>query len=175
MSLCRDRRYFRPVQFDALVILGCRILPGGELSAAARRRVQATAAAFLAGRAPRVVVSGGRRWHGVSEAEALMRELEKLGVPAPLLVPELCSLSTCENARNVARLLASRGPSKVGVVTCDWHMARALRSFRLAGLDAAPVAAPSPETGARERALRSARERVSFWLDRFATFGWAAR
>jgi uncharacterized SAM-binding protein YcdF (DUF218 family) len=131
-----------------------------------------TAKAYLAGRTPLIVVSDGRRWDGVAEAEALMSALEALGVPSSVLLPELRSLSTCENARNVARLLASRGVTRVDVVTCDWHMPRALSSFRVAGLEPTGLSAPSPRTSPRARLTRSARERASFFLDRIATFGW---
>jgi len=159
---------------DALVLLGCRILPGGEPSAAGRRRARAAARAFERGVAPLVIVSGGRRWHAVSEAEALAAELVRLGVPESAIVLELCSLSTCENARYVARTLEAHRLGRVGIVTCDWHMDRALSSFRRAGVDAEAVPAASPEQPLPTRVRRAARERLSLVLDAWATWGWAA-
>jgi len=160
---------------DAIVLLGCRILPGGKPSEAGRRRVEAAARAFHRGDAPLVVGSGGRRWHGVSEAEALARELTVLSVPSEVVVLELRSLSTGENARSVAELAAHYPLKRVGIVTCDWHMRRALASFAAAGLDAVAIAAPSPAKPRATRVRRAVRERVSTVLDRFATWGWAAR
>jgi uncharacterized SAM-binding protein YcdF (DUF218 family) len=162
---------FAPM-LHALVLLGCRIEPAGELTAAARRRALTAVRAFQDGLAPLVIVSGGRRWFGVSEAEALSSELERRGVPGPAIVQELRSLSTCENARNVARILAERNLRSVGLVTCDWHMPRALASFRRAGISAEPISAPSPTMPWYARVYRSQRERVSFVVDRFATWGW---
>ncbi len=158
---------------DALVLLGCQIEPGGRPSPAGRRRARTLADAFFEGRAPRSVVAGGRRWHGVAEAESLMRELEMLGVPEDTLLPELRSLSTCENARNTREVLAPFRARRVGVVTCDWHMPRALASFRAAGFEAFAIPARSPARSALVRTRRAVRERISFPLDRFATWGWS--
>jgi uncharacterized SAM-binding protein YcdF (DUF218 family) len=161
------------MSLDALVLLGCRIERGGRPSDAGQRRARALADAFLAGRAPLCVVSGGRRWHGVAEAEALMAELERLGVPRDAMLPELRSLSTCENARGVRDVLMPLGLVRVGVVTCDWHAPRALACFRTAGLVPEAIPAASPRIALTRRARRAVRERVSYWLDRLATFGWA--
>lgn len=157
---------------DALVLLGCRIELDGRPSAAGRRRARVLADAFHAGRASLCVVSGGRRWHGVAEAEALMEELERLGVPTHAMLPELRSLSTCENARGVRDVLAPFGARHVGVVTCDWHARRALVCFRKAGFVPESIPAPSPALPPVPRVRRAVRERVSYWLDRLATFGW---
>lgn len=157
---------------DALVLLGCRIELDGRPSLAGQRRARVLADAFHSGRAPLCVVSGGRRWHGVAEAEALMAELSRLGVPADAMLPELRSLSTCENARGARDVLQPLGASRVGVVTCDWHARRALACFRAAGFVAEAIPAPSPTVPPIFRARREARERFSYWLDRAATWGW---
>ncbi len=159
---------------DALVVLGCRMLPGGEASPAARRRALAAARAYHAGEARLVVASGGRRWFGSAEALVLARELELLSVPREAVLLELQSLSTCENARHSAGLLRARGLRKVGVVTCDWHLPRALASFRAAELEPVGIPAPSPERPILERSWRKLREPVSYLVDRFATWGWSA-
>ena len=171
-SLCWAAE-FENMPLDALVLLGCKIDLDGRPSLAGQRRARALADAYHAGRAPLCVVSGGRRWHGISEAEALMAELERLGVPARAMLPELRSLSTCENARGARELVLPLGASRVGVVTCDWHSRRALRCFRVAGFVAEAIPAPSPHMPLGFRARRAARERVSYWLDRVATWGWS--
>ncbi|HLV22172.1 MAG TPA: YdcF family protein, partial [Polyangiaceae bacterium] len=147
-------------------MLGCRVWPVGRLSEAAARRVARAARAFR--EQPCVlVVSGGRRWQGECEADAMADALVELGVPAGGILRERCSLSTCENAYYVAELLG-RG-RRVGVVSCDWHLPRALLSFRRAGLEPSPLPAPSPALPPLRRLRRSARERASFWLDEVAT------
>lgn len=160
----------RPV-LDALVLLGCRIGPGGALSATAERRVEAAARAFAAGSARAVIVSGGRRWGGHAEAEVMADALVARGVPESKLVLELLSFSTCENARYSAEIAQRLGFTTLAVVTCDWHMPRALRAFDAAGIRARAVPARTPPASVAERLLRAGRESLSFWVDRFATWG----
>lgn len=124
---------------DAIVVLGCRIAPSGRPAPPAARRAATAASAFLAGVAPRIVASGGRRWGAQIEARALRRALVRAGVPASAVVEELCSLSTYENAIFSASMLERLGARRAAVVTCPWHMARALQSFRAAGVDAIPL------------------------------------
>lgn len=157
---------------DAIVILACRVGPGGYLSPAAHRRIRRGADAFADRVATRIVVSGGRRWGGVAEAEAFAASLVDQGVPEQAIDRELWSLSTCENARYTARLLHARGQGRVALVTCDWHMPRALASFALAGLQ--PLALPALAPPGRTRRSRL-RERVSWHVDRWMTWGWLPR
>jgi uncharacterized SAM-binding protein YcdF (DUF218 family) len=121
---------------DAIVVLGCRILPCGRLTAAAEGRAEAAALAYRAGVAPRLVTSGGRRWGAQVEAVALRDALVARGVPAEAIHVELWSMTTYENAVFSAALLGRLGARSAVVVTCSWHAPRALMSFRSAGIDA---------------------------------------
>jgi uncharacterized SAM-binding protein YcdF (DUF218 family) len=153
------------VKVDALVLLGCRVDGHGGLSGAARRRVERTASAYreLGGRL--VIASGGRRWGGVVEADALARALVALGVAERDIVRERESLTTRENARYSAHLLREKGLSEVGVVTCDWHLARAIECFRREGINATGLAAPSPPVAPLARRVRALRERLAQTLE----------
>jgi uncharacterized SAM-binding protein YcdF (DUF218 family) len=159
------------VRFDALVLLGCKVT-ADALPGAAARRVARAASAYHDGWSARVVVSGGRAWAGVVEADALAAELEKMGVPRSHLVLERASRTTLENARLTAPLLAELGARTVGIVSCDWHLARALWCFRAAGLVAEAVPAPSPPVSPFRRSLRGARERGAWLLDRAVALAW---
>jgi cyclophilin family peptidyl-prolyl cis-trans isomerase len=99
----------------------------------------------------------------VVEADAMREELVRAGVPADAIVRERCSLSTRENARFTAALLRRRGMRRVTVVTCDWHLPRALAAFRRAGLEVEGFAAPSVAVPWRRRVVRWGRERVLAW------------
>lgn len=162
---------YLPGVLDAIVLLGCRIAPGGKPAAAALRRARRAARAWHDGLAPVIVASGGRRWHGVAETEALGRELIQLGVDPGAIIREWQSLTTLGNAVYSARLLRARGSQRVGVVTCDWHMRRALASFRLVGLDPAALPAESPPIPTPHRLLRALGEHGSWWLTRIARRG----
>jgi uncharacterized SAM-binding protein YcdF (DUF218 family) len=88
-----------------------------------------------------VVCSGGRRWADGVEADAMARELVRAGVPEGAVVRERCSLSTRDNARYTAAVLARRGLRRATVVTCSWHLPRAVAFFADEGLAVEAVAA----------------------------------
>jgi vancomycin permeability regulator SanA len=141
---------------DAIAVLGCRLGEHGRLLGTARRRVEHAARLFRDGAAPVVIASGGKVWFGVSEADAFGAVLIDLGVPA--------------------ELSHERGFRKVGIVTSDWHMPRALAAFARFGIavEACPAATPDPSL--RGRLYRYASERVrgigdvvtARWFDRGA-------
>ncbi len=150
---------------DCIVVLGCRIAPSGWPAGPAARRAAMGASAFFAGVAPRILVSGGRRWGSSVEARALARALCGAGVPRGAVIEELCSLSTYENAIFSAAILARLGARRAAVVTCPWHMARALGDFRAAGVDALPMPTGVAEMPRARRLYVEAREIVCSHLD----------
>ncbi len=160
------------MRLEAIVVLGCRLSPDGTPGAAARRRVSRAAAAWYEHPDAIVLASGGRRWWGVAETAALRDALiANHGLPPHVIATEWCSLSTAENARYSAEVLAARGLRQVGVVTCDWHLPRALASFRAAGLRTVGLPAVTPPGGGARWVWRAARERGAEVLDRWTTWG----
>jgi uncharacterized SAM-binding protein YcdF (DUF218 family) len=132
-----------------VIVLGCRVVFDGArrlAPGALRRRVEKGAELYRA-RAERagaetiVVVSGGRHWGEIVEADAMAAELARLGVPIGAVVRERCSLSTRDNARFTAETLRRRGISRASVVTCAWHLPRALTLFVREGIEAEGIAA----------------------------------
>jgi uncharacterized SAM-binding protein YcdF (DUF218 family) len=121
---------------------------------------------------PCVVVSGGRVSAGVVEADALATELERAGVPRSALLLERASRTTLDNARLTAPLLAEIGAHRIGLVSCDWHLARALWCFRRAGVSVEAVPAPSPPVSALRRGLRGVKEQGAWLRDRAVSLAW---
>jgi uncharacterized SAM-binding protein YcdF (DUF218 family) len=153
---------------SAIVVLGCRLLPDGTLSSAGRRRVQRGLEAYAAGVAPVVIVTGGPRWGGVREADAMREALLAAEVPEGHVIAEPRARSTRENAYYTARLPELGGARTVAVVTCAWHLPRAVRNFRAAGLDPIGLPARPPAAGPLTRTRRRVHEIVSSCLDAVA-------
>ncbi|HZH44988.1 MAG TPA: YdcF family protein [Lysobacter sp.] len=151
---------------DAVVVLG-----GGDRLAWIKRphvraedlrysRLAAGARAWLAGRAPRVILSGGGR-PGRTEARSMAYAIQRLGVPASALLLEERSLDTDDNARYTARLAREHGIRRVLLVTSQLHMPRAVQLFENAGLQV--VAVPVPEPSRRAGWTRWVPSRSALW------------
>jgi uncharacterized SAM-binding protein YcdF (DUF218 family) len=135
------------MEVDAIVVLGCALRQGGQPSGALRRRLDAATRCWAEATTSTVVLSGGRVWWGHAEASVMRRELLKAGLPQVSLVSELCSLNTWENARYCRRIGVARGFRRIALVTCDFHMARAVQNFAAFGFDCVQRAAVTPDAG----------------------------
>jgi len=159
-----------PPPFDAIVVLGCsvRLDDGGRICrrSALARRIDATALAYAqrGGEHTIVVASGGRHWGGLVEADVMASELARRNVPERAIVRERCSLTTRDNARFAAEALARRGIHAAAVVSCEWHLPRALALFRRAGVRADGVGAREYGTPWPRRLWRRGLERVLLWM-----------
>jgi uncharacterized SAM-binding protein YcdF (DUF218 family) len=113
------------------------------------------------------VACGGEAWNGVVEADAMAGLLREGGVPEHAIVRERRSRDTLENARFAARLLEAHAPGarEVLVVTCAWHLPRAVRLFRRAGLVVEGLAVEVPDATRLERAYWTAREAITSLKD----------
>ena len=88
----------------------------------------------------RIVVTG-------KDAAPLMRDLMvNQGVPVAIITVEDAATSTHDNALFVAKILAGADGPYV-LLTSDYHMGRALSTFRKAGLVASPL--PFPDANKR--------------------------
>jgi uncharacterized SAM-binding protein YcdF (DUF218 family) len=133
--------------YNAIVVLGGGIgpavpplRPDPELFDSSDR-IWHAARLFHRGVAPRIIVSGGayavqtgQASPSQTEAVAMRQFLLALGVPDDRIVMEEKSLNTIENMRETHALV---GAAPVALVTSAYHMPRALRLAREAGLNAA--------------------------------------
>jgi uncharacterized SAM-binding protein YcdF (DUF218 family) len=139
MAFVVDRfgRHERAVPSDVVVVLGARVLPGGQPSPALQARIEKAVELYHQGLAPRLLFSGGVGVHPPSEAR-VMRELAvRLGVPSEACLLEEQSHSTEQNARFSADVLRSLGARRVVVVSDPYHLLRARQYFRLEGFEVA--------------------------------------
>ena len=114
-------------RWDAIVVLGCRVDPGGVPSPTLRRRAERAVELYHQGLAPRVVFSGGVGTFLPSEARAAADHARRLGLDPGAIILEETSTSTRENAEHVAAL--GQAGDRVLIVTDDYHVPRARRVF----------------------------------------------
>ncbi len=134
---------------DAIVVLG-----GGTRSQAYPRpdvdltdagdRVWYGGTLYRAGKAPKIIVSGGRiSWRGAGKPESqdLTKLLVAMGVPETDIIPEGDSYNTRDNAVNVNKILKEQNFKSILLVTSAMHMPRSLAIFKNLGINA--IAAPT--------------------------------
>jgi uncharacterized SAM-binding protein YcdF (DUF218 family) len=105
-------------------------------------RVAAGARAWLSGRAPIVVLTGGNGGRDKSEAARMKPAIERLGVPASAIVLEEHSRNTEDNAINTSRIARGLGIKRILLVTSSLHMPRAALLFERQGFRVTPVPVP---------------------------------
>ncbi len=143
---------------DAIVVLGgghYGWLDRPEVDAQALKysRVAAGARAWWARRAPLVILSGGGGGGKGSEARRMADAMERLGVPASVLLLEENSRDTRDNAEYTAEIARRHGLRRLLLVTSSLHMPRANLLFREAGIEVVPVPVPegAPLCGWKQR------------------------
>ncbi|WP_159016110.1 YdcF family protein [Cognatiluteimonas profundi] len=153
---------------DAIVVLG-----GGSYEWTARpdvgpddlvhSRLAAGARAWLGGRAPIIILSGGRGRPGHTEADLMAQAIGRLGIPASALLLEQHSRNTRDNAVFTAQLARQHGVHRVLLVTSSLHMPRASLLFRDAGVEVVPVSVPEPEFAPMDWEQRWLPTRSALW------------
>jgi uncharacterized SAM-binding protein YcdF (DUF218 family) len=175
------------VVFGGVMKAGDAYYPYPGLTDAADRAWHA-ARLFKAGKAPKILLSGGlssTHTDGLTEAELMRLFLLDLGVPDEAIVLETRSRSTRENALYCAAMVRDAGWSSVILVTSALHMPRAWRSFKQAGVEAIPVGTDYqtrstsfsvvnwlPTAGALEKSTHALHEVIGTWT--YAWRGWLA-
>ncbi len=152
----------------AIVVLGCRVLPTHAPSTTLARRVDHALAVWRDQRADLLLLSGGREWNGVREADVMRARAVDAGVPERQTLCECRSRNTRENALFCREILLARRIAAFALVTSDWHMARAVLAFRRVGLDPLPFPARTPDGPRVQATLRELREAARRAVDRLA-------
>ena len=142
---------------DAIVVLGGILGPKAESGYVTNwnessERFEGGVALWRAGRAKTLVFTGARMpWEKRTtlEGDALRRIAIQQGVPGEQIVVTREIGNTRDEARAVAEMAKTHGWKKVIVVTTAWHMPRAARLFRNAGVDFIPFPVDFRSDGGR--------------------------
>ncbi len=145
---------------DVIVVLGARVLPDGTPSSDLASRTTHSVALFQAGYASYLVCAGGFKGDR-SSAAAVSRNLAvELGVPSDRIFLAENSMSTREDAEQVALVMKEHGWTTAIVVSHPLHMLRAKILFARQGIDV--LTSPTPlqpgEMSLRARIYYTGRE-----------------
>jgi len=129
---------FNDPKGEVLIVLGGSI-DDGVLGQSSYLRARYAAWAYHEDGFQYVVISGAGE--PVPVAQGMSDLLQAAGVPKRAIILETAARSTLENARNTKSLLEQINGRRV-LLTSDYHMFRALRTFRKAGVDVIPRPIP---------------------------------
>jgi uncharacterized SAM-binding protein YcdF (DUF218 family) len=133
---------------DAIVILGGatksalppRVIP--EVSEAGDRVIYG-AKLYRDGKAPKVILSGGRiPWLGAditAESSDMATLIEMLGVPRSAILEDPASLNTRQNAERVKEIIDREKIKTMLLITSATHMPRSVLIFKKMGMDVIPA------------------------------------
>ena len=126
---------------DVLIVLGSDALKDHVIGESSYWRSVYTLRAFRNRNFQRILISGGPKNPGPPVAEVMRDFLIGSGVPPARIEIEVESRSTRENALFVSALLRDIPGTKV-LLTSDYHMWRASRCFKMAGMNVLPRPIP---------------------------------
>jgi len=140
-------------QNDVALVLGTgKLLRGsGKINPHFRKRVEAAAALYHAGKVKHLLLSGDNHVAGYDEPMDMAEALMALNVPTSAMTLDFAGFRTLDS---VVRAQKVFGQKRVTIVTDDFHVARAVFLARHEGLDAVAF------TSAKVSTLVSAHTRV---------------
>lgn len=130
--------------FDYVIIHGAGLRKDGTVTKLLAERCDKAIAIYRRDPTPPYLIpSGGQGGDEVcSEADAMRRYLIEKGIPEDKILMEDKSTTTLENIRNSRDLIESRpGRKYTALVTSNYHVYRAMRYARKAGLKAVGIGA----------------------------------
>jgi vancomycin permeability regulator SanA len=156
---------------DAILVLGAKVHPDGRPSGALRDRVATACALWREGRAPYLVLSGGRGPDApFGEPLAMLALALAEGVPSDALLLDEAGQDTESSVNAMAHLASARGWRTVLVVSHDYHLARVRLLAGRAGLSVrtVPAVETQPKSWKPAAFSREVAAYLAAWLEGFA-------
>ena len=133
----------RSEPLDLAVVFGNAVTEDGEPSPRLKARLDVALAVYKAGRARRILVSGGVEPGPSSHSEpaAMADYLTRRGVPSSALIQDPAGRNTAATAADTEQFVA--GSERVLLVTQWFHVARAALAMRQHGIRAVSASCPA--------------------------------
>ncbi len=148
---------------DCILVLGCGLRPGGELSPMLLDRVRRSEELYRVGAAPKLLMSGDHGSNDHNEVGAMKKHAASEGIPEEDIFMDHAGFSTYESMVRAASVF---GVKKMIIVTQKYHLYRALYCAEKCGIEAYGVASDyRPYTRAVYREVRevAARSKDLLW------------
>ncbi len=110
---------------DALVVLGTPADLHGELTQMEQWRTDEAIREFKAGKAPRILFTGGPTTQQYVEADVMAAYAREEGVPEGAILEERRAMTTIQNVANTSAILKRHGWHSIEVVSTSEHLRRA--------------------------------------------------
>ena len=139
-------------------MLGCQVRSDGTPSHMLEDRLKRGVALYIAGAAPKVLMSGDHGTATYDEVDAMKRYAVEAGIPSEDVFMDHAGFSTYETMSRAIRIF---GADKVIVVTQQYHLYRALYIAKALGIEAYGVDADYRQySGQLARDIREVLARV---------------
>ncbi len=134
------------IDVDVIIVLGAAQYKDGRPGPAMARRMASAIGLMQQGVALRLLLSGGVTSTTIPEAETMRHMALAAGISEESMICETKSRNTLQNAVFCARIIKARNFKRCLLVTDDFHMSRAIATFRAMGVPARPSSVAVPLT-----------------------------
>ena len=110
-------------EMEAILILGCRVMPNGELSYMLKDRLDKGIELYENNVAPKIIVSGDHGRNDYDEVNAMKNYLIDKGIPSEDIFMDHAGFSTYDSVYRAKEIFSL---SKMVIVTQKYHLYRAL-------------------------------------------------
>lgn len=157
----QETERLRSLDADCIMVLGAAVYSDGTPSPMLRDRLDAGIALYKAKAAPKILLSGDDGQEEYNEVDAMLRYVEKAGIPKEDVFLDHAGFSTYESVYRANYIF---GVEKMIVVTQTYHLFRALYGCRRMGVEALGVGADQEQyVGSMTRELREVLARDKDW------------
>ena len=122
---------------DCILVLGCLVKDGGEPSHMLKDRLRRGVELYMAGAAPKLLMSGDHGRKDYNEVEAMRQYAIEQAVPSEDIFMDHAGFSTYDSCFRAKEIFTAE---KIVVVTQEYHLYRALYIAEALGMEAYGVA-----------------------------------
>ena len=130
--------------FDAIIVLG-NSTRGEEIGGIMKNRLEKALEIYGSNQKTKIILSGGKREKGVSEAQKMKRYLKERSLAEEIFILEEQSRNTFENLKNSKEIIIKHQFKNIALITSDYHLKRASMIAKSLDINISAISAPAPK------------------------------